>query len=154
MKKFSIAPMFLAPFLACGGGGGGGTHINVDAHSGSGSGSGSAAPCTASATYGSDFGSAGDQFAAWDNGSGSAKTAPGVFEEWDANLNADAAPDGIRLELYRNSGALTAIAPGTYQITGDDAQYKTCGVCVRIFADITQTSADDYLATSGVVTLT
>lgn len=149
MKKFSVAPLFLAPFLACGGGGGG-THVTVDGHTGSGSGSGSAAPCTAAATYGSDFGSAADQFADWSNGSGSATAAPGVSEDWGAALNNDV--DLIQLELYRNSGALTNIAPGTYQIQGDDANYKTCGVCVRILTDATQQNyADDYLATSGTV---
>lgn len=151
MKKFSIAPLFLAPFLACGGGGGG-THVTVDGHTGSGSGSGSAAPCTASATYGSDFGSAGDQFADWD-GSAGATGAPGSFEEWGGALNNDTMPDLIQLELYKNSGAITNIQPGTYAIMGDDANYKTCGVCLRIFADVTQQSADTYMATSGTVTI-
>lgn len=153
MKKFSIAPLFLAPFLACGGGGGG-THVTVDGHtgSGSGSGSGSAAPCTAAATYGSDFGSAADQFAAWD-GSATATAAPGSFEQWGAALNADT--DLIQLELYKNSGAITNIAPGTYPIQGDDTNYKTCGVCVRLLTDATSMAyADDYLATSGTVTIT
>jgi len=155
MKKFSIAPLFLAPFLACGGGGGGG-HITVDGHtgSGSGSGSGSAAPCTASPTYGSDFGSAGDQFADWD-GSAAATHPPASFERWGGALNHDTAPDLIQVELYKGPGDFpTAITTGTFQITGDDTNYKTCDVCVRIFGDATMTSADDYMATSGVVTIT
>jgi hypothetical protein len=153
MKKFSIAPLILAPFLACGGGSP--TKVTVDGHgSGSGSGSGSAAPCTATATQGSDYGSAADQFAQWD-GSASATAAPGSFEEWEGQLNNDTAPDLLRLELYKNSGAITNIAPGTYPIMGDDTNYKTCGVCVRILTDLTTMAyADDYFATSGTVTVT
>jgi hypothetical protein len=154
MKKFSIAPLLFIPILACGGDDGGHHITTPDSNqgSGSGSGSGSAAPCTAAATYGSDFGSADDQLADWSNGSGSATAAPGVFEEWEAALNGDF--DVLALELYRNSGIITNIMPGTYPIMGDDANYKTCGVCVRIYTNETMTDyADDYLATSGVVTI-
>ncbi len=152
-KKFSLTPFICIPFLACGGGGGGGhTVMTVDSGNGSGSGSGSAAPCTVDSALSNDFGSAADQYGEWD-GSGSSAAPPGSYEEWDGVLNNDT--DFIRLELFGGFGAIAGgIAPGTYSITGDDTNYATCGVCLRLFGDASQTSADDYFATSGTVVLT
>jgi hypothetical protein len=156
-KKSFFAPIICLPLFACGGDTGG--HITVpDSHLGSGSGSGSGsgpAPCTATASYGAaDFGSGSDQFAQTD---GSGTTGSNAHTEvWGAFLNADAAPDAIQLELYAASGGFTGdIVAGTYPITGGDAQYKTCGICVRIFTDIdaNNNSVDEYLASAGTVTL-
>jgi len=156
-KKSFFAPIICLPLLACGGDDGGHHITTPDSHlgSGSGSGSGSAAPCTATASYGAaDFGSGSDQFAQTD---GSGTTGSNAHTEvWGAFLNQDTAPDEIQLELYAANGGFGAdIVAGTYQITGDDAQYKTCGICVRIFTDIDaqNNSVDDYFASAGTVTL-
>jgi hypothetical protein len=71
--------------------------------------------------------------------------------------------DGLRYDLlavglYPNTPTFPdQIAAGTYTIGPDDAQYETCGLCLRI---VTQLNPDDgtwgemYLAKSGSVTLT
>lgn len=73
-----------------------------------------------------------------------------VFE---GELNADALPDLFALQLYDGFGVFTdGIAPGTYEITGDEAQFATCGLCALLITDGGE--ADSYLATSGSVTIT
>jgi hypothetical protein len=151
-KKFSLAPFICIPFLACGSSDSPHHVTTPDSGTGSGSGSGSAAPCTAAAVLPTDFGSAADQLADWD---GSGTTAPGTYEEWFGALNSDV--DYIKLELYAGHGGVTTgLKPGTYAITGDDTNYISCGVCVRMFTDVTQTSGQtpEYFASSGTVTLT
>src|SRR5277367_178127 len=39
----------------------------------------------------------------------------------------------VQLELWDNQGVFTGttVVPGTYTIMGSDADYNTCGVCVR-----------------------
>lgn len=80
-----------------------------------------------------------------------------------AILPLEAAPpsDILIVEFYTGfapfgtSGAPTAVVPGTYQISGDQLNYATCGVCVRIGTNAdTQGYEDDYLATGGTVTVT
>ena len=161
--KFSILALAATPFLsialACGGdddGGGGGIHV-VDANNGgggsdSGSGSGSA-DCFVDPSHTPSFGS--DTQAASTNGSG-ASGADAHAESWQGLLNTDAAPDIVQLELYAGFGLFAGkdIAPGTYPLTGDELNYASCGVCVRIFADATeQALGAQYFATGGSVTL-
>jgi len=65
------------------------------------------------------------------------------------DLNAD--PDQVQIELYNGHGVMTGgIATGTYTIAGDDLDYETCGLCVRMKGNGT----DDYFATGGSVTIT
>lgn len=69
--------------------------------------------------------------------------------------------DELQLEFYRGAGAFAGypIAPGTYQISGDETQYATCGVCVLLVANVSPAVAGrapddpdaDYLATAGTV---
>jgi len=149
----------LIPLLACGG-----DSKSPDAHivtidsPGSGSNPGSAA-CTADASYGAaNFGSGSDQFAQT-TGSGNMH-----FEVWGGVIGSTGSsgmPDAVQLELYAGAGAFAGgdIRTGTFQLTGSDAQYATCGVCLRIFTDLHMqgsavASTDDYLATAGSVTLT
>ncbi|MFT3697195.1 MAG: hypothetical protein QM831_28895 [Kofleriaceae bacterium] len=157
MKTQSVfaSLLFVSAAVACGGDDGGKnnvtTHDSGTGSNGSGSGSGS---CTADADYGAaDFGSASDQFASY-SGSGSDE-----FETWGGLLNDDA--DELDLELYAGGTGVfaTGIKTGTFPITGDDAQYKTCAVCVRIYTDedfsgSDVTFKDHYFASSGTVTLT
>jgi len=66
------------------------------------------------------------------------------------DLNAD--PDGIVIEMYSGFGAMAdGIVPGTYILAGDDLNYATCGLCVRLF---TETADDGYFATGGSVLIT
>jgi len=156
----SIPLVPLIPLLACGGDSktpDANIHVIDGSGGGSGSGSGSgSATCTGAATYGAaDFGSGSDQFAETD-GSGAMHT-----EVWGAVIgNSGTMPDAVQLELYAGAGAFTGdIKTGTYQLTGADAQYKTCGVCFRMFTDLHMqgsavASTDQYFATAGTVTLT
>jgi hypothetical protein len=73
-------------------------------------------------------------------------------------MNAD--PDLIFLDLYKGYGGVSGgIVAGTYPITGSDGENSTCGVCVSLVGNAVInsmgqiTSGDDYLATSGVVTI-
>jgi hypothetical protein len=66
------------------------------------------------------------------------------------------AMDYVQLELWDNLGAFAGgtVATGTYQITGADASYGTCGVCVRGLGDKGMPSQKEYFATSGTVVVT
>jgi hypothetical protein len=73
-------------------------------------------------------------------------------------LNADATPDALELQFYMGYGVFTtAIAPGTYELSGDELNGSTCGLCTFIFADVDtagQTAKESYFATAGSFTLT
>jgi hypothetical protein len=76
-------------------------------------------------------------------------------------LEAAAPTDLLVVELYagygvfKPNGVAGPVTTGTFQITGAELDYATCGVCVRILTDATQTDyADDYLATAGTINIT
>jgi hypothetical protein len=65
--------------------------------------------------------------------------------------------DAFFIKLVAGRGPFTGgIAPGTFSISGVDAGYTTCGLCVHIIADIVamQGPSKFYFADSGMVTLT
>lgn len=69
--------------------------------------------------------------------------------------------DILIVELYPGyapfgtTAAPTAVVPGTYELTGTQLQYSTCGVCVRIGTNATDQGYEhDYMATGGTVTVT
>jgi len=66
--------------------------------------------------------------------------------------------DALFVQLKGGKGAFAAgdPVPGTYPITGADADYATCGVCVTIIGDIIagQGPTQFYFATGGAVTIT
>ena len=78
----------------------------------------------------------------------------------EAALDGAAKPDVVLIQLFKGFGPFAEgeIAPGTFEITGADAQYATCGVCVLVLTDVDPTSGEEtgtpYLATSGSVTIT
>ena len=68
---------------------------------------------------------------------------------------ADGSFDLISLELYPGMGAMTnGIVPGTYPIAGEDLNYGTCGLCVRLMGDIDETTysvSAHYFITGGTL---
>lgn len=163
--KFSILTVTAMPLLtvalACGGsddGHGGGIHV-VDASTG-GSGSNQIdAPaqvqCYVDPMYTPSFGS--NNQAAQTAGSG-ASGSNAHTEAWYGALNGDMTPDVVQVELYAGFAAFAGadITPKTIQLAGDELNYKTCGACVRVFADVPQMgdSPAQYFATGGTLTLT
>jgi hypothetical protein len=148
---FVSAAAIPATIFACGSDGKKKVDSGIQLIDGSGGGGG----CTAAASYsGIGSGQSAENFPA---GSNSGHTIL-----YGALLNADTTPDAVQLELYQGFGAFGSgdIKNGTYQITGEETNYATCGVCVRIFTDIVSdgsggaSSTDDYFATGGTVTLT
>ncbi len=83
-----------------------------------------------------------------------ADAGPEDFYIYQGAFNTD--QDVLDIELYDGFGAFTSsgIVPGTYNLTGDDLDYATCGLCVLIIGDQTQSSGDPYMATSGSITIT
>jgi hypothetical protein len=74
-------------------------------------------------------------------------------------VTLDAGPprDTFFIRMVPGNGAFTGgVAPGTYTISGADADYNSCGLCVHIIADIVsgQGPTKFYFADSGTVTLT
>lgn len=153
-KKYSMFAVattsLLTIALGCGGDDDGGKVLIPDASTGGGSADAPGVSCYVANTYAPTFG-AGEQFAEYD-GAGTDRTAT-----WGAYVNADAMPDALQLELYAGIGAFqgTDIVPKSITLSGVELNYKTCSVCVRLFADTTQTStAAEYFATGGTVELT
>jgi hypothetical protein len=57
-------------------------------------------------------------------------------------------------EPFGTETAPTPVVPGTYNLTGAQTSFATCGVCARIATNATTTSSeDDYFATGGSVTV-
>lgn len=80
-------------------------------------------------------------------------------DELDFFAALEAAPptDFLQIQLYAGYGVFGtgAVTPGTYQLTGDETNFATCGACVIITTDVTQNSAgDNYMATGGTLTVT
>ena len=76
-----------------------------------------------------------------------------------ATMTLDPGPprDTFFIKLEPNKGVFsTGVKPGTYTISGVDAGFSTCGLCVNIIADIVsgQGPSKFYFAESGSVTLT
>jgi hypothetical protein len=73
-----------------------------------------------------------------------------------APLQGGSPYDELEIQLWVGYGALSGgLAAGTYNITGDELRYSTCGVCVFINTDRSdpETYVDDYFATGGSITL-
>ncbi len=82
-----------------------------------------------------------------------ADAGPQDFYQLEGALNAD--PDLFDVEIYDGYGVFTnGITAGTYTLSGDELNYATCGLCVLIQANATQSSADPYMATGGTITIT
>lgn len=64
--------------------------------------------------------------------------------------------DIVQLELWDGQGVFagTTVKTGTYQITGAELAYGTCGVCLRAAGDKGTAGAKTYFATGGTVEVT
>jgi len=75
-----------------------------------------------------------------------------------APLNSASKPDVLWIELYSGYGVFqNGIKPGTYELSGAELAYDSCGLCVTITADYDMGSGawqQDYMATGGTVTIT
>lgn len=82
---------------------------------------------------------------------------PSEFMYMFGDLNADAMFDAFYMELAAGYGAFTdtPIAPGTYELSGEESDYATCGVCAEIDADINDEGeiSQIYFANGGSITI-
>lgn len=78
---------------------------------------------------------------------------PMDFYQYTGDLNAD--PDVLDVEIYAGFGVFTnGIKTGTFNLTGAELDYATCGLCVLVLTDTSGGSATDtYMATGGTVTI-
>ena len=162
MKKFSIAPLLVVPFIACGSSDSH-TGTTVDSHLGSGSGSGSGnVTCEAAASYspGSAFGSA-NSFAADQPAMTGSSAAPHMVD-FDGVLRGSDILD-FTLEAGYGGFGSGDIKACTYALTGDDADWATCGICLNVLPgalgsdgsiDFSEFADRAYIATTGSVTFT
>ena len=70
------------------------------------------------------------------------------------DLNADV--DAIQIELYKGFTVFPdTITVGSFAIEGDELNYRTCGVCLRILTAEAQDPVNStYMATAGTVDIT
>ena len=154
LSAIMISSLFMA---ACGGDDGDTVTPSIDAARIDGSGGTDAPPaaCTVSTTNFADRGPIMGGTYLFRPGANAAATD----DELDvlSQLEAAQPTDLLRIQLYAGYGAFAgrAIVPGTYQITGDELDFATCGVCVMLATNVTAMAYDDdYMATSGTVTIT
>jgi len=150
---FTVAALPIIPIaLACGGDDGGGKiTVRADAAKQI-----DAAPvvCTAAASYTGVVAGSNTQFAG-SNGSGS-----DLQVYWAGRMDPTAMPDFIEIDLYNGVGPFSAgITPQTISLTGDEANYATCGACVLMFTDLHTVGSDVeitdfYFPTAGTLMLT
>ncbi len=64
--------------------------------------------------------------------------------------------DVVEVDLFDNLGAFKGgvVRVGTFQITGDDAAFSTCGVCVRALGDKGTAEQQEFFAVAGTVEIT
>jgi hypothetical protein len=154
--KFSILTIAALPLipiaLACGGDDGDSGKITVQPDA---SMPDAAVICTALPSYAGIASGSNTQFATNYPASGSGSSAQPHVQSYLGAMNADI--DALRLLLYGQFGGFGSgdIRPGTYTLGGDEAKFSTCGLCVLVGTDVTQSGqADWYMATGGSITLT
>lgn len=85
--------------------------------------------------------------------------APNIFSQ-GVLAGTQAKFDALSVQLlsdYEPFGTTMAPKPpiaGTYQLTGAQTQFATCGVCVQVVGDITQSSNSNFMATGGTLKVT
>ena len=160
--KFSIAPFLVVPFIACGSSSSH-TVVTVDSHLGSGSGSNVTCEAGSSYTPAGAFGSA-NSFAVNSPATGSGSAAKIHYEGFDGVLQGS---DILDITLYAGYGGFGSgdIANGTYALTGDDADWGLCGICVDVMPGALGSAGNidfsapyyatrAYIASAGSITFT
>ena len=88
---------------------------------------------------------------------GQAADASDDILTYAALLETSQPSDAIQVDLYAGFGVFSgAITPGTYQLAGDELNFATCGICVRLFTNVSSAGANDgtYMPTGGTLTIT
>jgi hypothetical protein len=82
---------------------------------------------------------------------------PSNYLFFDGFLNQAANPDLLEIELVSGYGVFVdGLKAGTFKLTGDELDYGTCGLCVRLLSKVDPASWEAnqyYMATGGTVTL-
>jgi hypothetical protein len=82
------------------------------------------------------------------------------FVTWQGPLNTSTLPTMLSVQLYANSGAFagsSTLKTGSFPISGDELNYRTCGVCVLVFTNYNTSDGsfdESYMATGGTVNVT
>jgi hypothetical protein len=83
---------------------------------------------------------------------------PNQYVFFDGFLNQEATPDLLEIELMAGYGVFAeGITTGTFRLTGDEVNYGSCGLCVRLLSKVDPASWEAgqyYMATGGTVTIT
>lgn len=70
-------------------------------------------------------------------------------------LESSAPADALEIARYAGYGAFSGgpITPGVYQISGDELNFATCGICLLLSTNTDSNGHhdDDYMATAGTV---
>ncbi|MEO8702233.1 MAG: hypothetical protein ABI867_19470 [Kofleriaceae bacterium] len=140
-----VPVLFVA--AACGGGGSGDDVEIVDSPS---------ANCTAPESFGAVTPAM--------QGAISMTTPPATtpdFFQMEVALDGATPPDVMLIQLYKGFGVFATDFPTTFPatipLTGDEAQFASCGACILVLGDIGSdgmATGDPYLATGGTLTLT
>jgi hypothetical protein len=148
-----IAPLVVVALAACGGGGEG-KHVNLPIDAPVTPDSPAAATCLLEPTMGTITPTRQLAYSRKEMD----EPAPSNYYLY-ANLNQDAAPDLLVIDLYQNYGAFKMgwpTGPKTIPLTGEEAQFSSCGACIVAATDVSQAgpTGDPYLATGGTLELT
>lgn len=86
---------------------------------------------------------------------GSARTVPDAVL-FRLPIQPGSPADQVGINLFDGYGVFTdGITPGTFELTGAELNYATCGLCVFLEEDVgTSNYRGLYMATGGTVTLT
>ena len=139
-----------ALLVACGGSGGGGSGDGgVDSGGGGSS-------CDVAASLAPAFG--GTDQTAFESGSGTSGADP-HYMQYVGRLDRDAKYDQLELELAAGIGTYDGvdIAPKSIALAGAETQYRTCGACVRVLANVDEDAmsvGQYYMATGGTLNVT
>lgn len=87
-------------------------------------------------------------------------SSPGASDDvlhLDAFLESNLPADPLEVALYAGYGTFSGgpTTPGVYQLTRDELNFATCGICVLLTSSNTGAGHDeDYMPTGGTVTIT
>jgi hypothetical protein len=82
--------------------------------------------------------------------------ADGAWLVFNAEIDDDPL-NLLEVSMWSGTGVFAAseVATGSFDVTGDEADYGSCGVCVALFADVENEASSQLLAaTSGTIEIT